>query len=62
MHALICRSCRRFARQLRVLRGAVERMPEHWRDQVEPQLVQLSPERKQEIKRLLADGQTAESS
>jgi hypothetical protein len=61
MHAIVCRSCRRFARQLRVMRGAVERMPEQWRDQVEQQLVQLSPERKREIKRLLTESQTAES-
>jgi hypothetical protein len=61
LHTLICRSCRRFARQLHVLRGAVGRMPDQWRDRVEQQLVQLSPERKQEIKRLLTDSQAAES-
>jgi hypothetical protein len=52
LHLLVCKWCRRYGRQIRFLRQAVQKHPEEW-GEAAPQ--QLSPEARERIKRSLQD-------
>jgi hypothetical protein len=52
-HTAVCGNCRRFLRQLRTIRDAIAKMPNALRNTLHGWVVQLSPERGQQIKRLL---------
>ena len=55
IHTFLCRGCRQFAAQLRVLRQALSAAPEQLRQQWHDGAAKLSPERREDIKRLLAE-------
>ncbi len=61
MHTLLCTACQRFAQQTKMIREAVANMPdalrEHWPDST----LELSAERRTQIKRLLFEARQADS-
>lgn len=61
-HMLMCGGCRRMQRQLEVLRKLAASMPDSARQQIRDAMPHLSADRKQQIKRLLADASRADQS
>jgi hypothetical protein len=59
-HTLLCRSCHRMLHQLRALHSIVAEMPEAAQQAFRAAQPQLSTDRKQRIKRLLAEARHAE--
>lgn len=59
LHTLLCKACRRFAHQARMLREVMGGMPETLRSQW-PHDATLSAERRAQIRRLLRDSHAAE--
>ena len=57
IHTLICRSCRRFRKQTRLLSRLLTSMPEAWRQRCLDDGVQLSPQRRRQIHDLLVAAQ-----
>lgn len=55
LHTILCASCRKFAKQMRLLRGVLGLAPESLRVAVDPQTIELSDERRLAIKRLLSE-------
>ena len=62
LHTLLCGSCRRMMRQLSQLRALVAKMPDSAQQKLRAELPQLSTERKQHMKQLLADAAQADPS
>jgi Putative zinc-finger len=60
LHTLVCRSCRRLVAQLKTLRALAAQMPDSAHEQLRAALPQLSTDRKQRIKQLLADARRTE--
>jgi len=60
LHTLICGSCRRMQRQLDAFRKLATSMPDSARQQIRDAMPHLSADRKQQIKRLLADTSRAD--
>lgn len=62
LHTCLCGSCRRLFAQLKALRTLASKMPESAHEQLRTALPQLSADRKQQIKQLLADARRADQS
>jgi hypothetical protein len=60
IHTLLCGACRRFRAHLEFLRGAARNIPAEIRQQMLVGTVQLSPARREQIKRMLAKAAAAE--
>jgi Putative zinc-finger len=60
LHTFFCGSCRRLVAQLKALRALASKMPESAHEQLRTALPQLSADRKQHIKQLLADARRAD--
>lgn len=61
IHTCVCVGCRRFAAQIAAIRAAVAAMPPEWRQQLNHSTTRLSAERREKIKRLLADAMNADA-
>jgi hypothetical protein len=61
-HTLVCRGCHRVRRQLVLLRAVAAKVPESAQHAIRAALPQLSLDRKQRIKQLLAEAQQADHS
>jgi hypothetical protein len=61
IHTLLCRICRRFARQMDMIREAVANMPNALREKWTDNTARLPAARRAQIKRLLAEARQAES-
>jgi anti-sigma factor RsiW len=60
IHLLLCAACQRFAAQVSTLRAAMSAMPRRWRGSWCDETAHLSPERRQAIKKLLAQANDSE--
>jgi anti-sigma factor RsiW len=60
IHLILCTACKRFAAQLSILRAAMSAMPRRWRGHWCDESAQLSSERRQAIKQLLAQANDSE--
>lgn len=60
-HTFICRSCRRFHSQMRMLRKFVDQIPTATRNRIVSASPGLTPERRREIERLLAEAANQDS-
>jgi len=54
VHTAICRNCRRFVHQIRLIHQALTQMSDTLRSELQSHSLRLSPERRREIKQLLA--------
>jgi hypothetical protein len=55
LHSAVCRACRIFSRQLRMIRELLAAMPQPWRERVEHRVVRLSSERRLQITRVMIE-------
>jgi len=60
IHTLVCTACKSFAKQTKAIRETVANMPDALREKLF-ESAKLSPERRAQIKRLLAEARQLES-
>jgi len=62
LHRMVCRPCRRFMKQMNDLHRAFRSMPKSMRKKLSQSVVvRLAPERRERIKRMLAEASRLES-
>ncbi len=60
LHTLLCKPCQRLIRQLQMMRKMMHSIPSAQRKSMNGTIARLSPDRRQQIKQLLADARSAE--
>jgi len=60
LHTFVCKPCRRLVRQLRAMREMMRSAPLSLHASSDGAIAQLSPERRQQIKQILADAGNAD--
>lgn len=61
LHTLLCTACRKLAHQWRLIREAIAHAPATLRESLGRDAMSLSPERKLQIERLLAEARRTEA-